>query len=96
MPVCDGIESTKLIRQYEAEMCRKPTQIVSLGDAVQAPAADEGCTEAMFLLPFQVGFTAAHATKALEDCMAAGMDIVLLKPCSGKKLLDAVAPFLGK
>lgn len=70
MPVCDGIESTKLIRQYEADMRRKPTQIV--------------------------GFTAAHATKALEDCMAAGMDIVLLKPCSGKKLLDAVAPFLGK
>ena len=29
MPVCDGIESTKLIRQYEAKMSRKPTQIVS-------------------------------------------------------------------
>lgn len=28
MPVCDGIESTKLIRQFEAETCRRPTQIV--------------------------------------------------------------------
>lgn len=41
-----------------------------------------------------VGFTASTASRAHDDCIAAGMQMVVTKPCSGKKLLAAVERFL--
>jgi PAS domain S-box-containing protein len=87
MPVMDGLEATKRIRNYESEITNQ---------------AQTGDTSSSFVIrnsSFQIPIIAmtAHAIKGdREKCLAAGMNDYISKPVSPHELADRLEKWLPK
>lgn len=71
MPICDGVEATKKLRQLEATM-RTPTKIPSKQSCTS--------TQGYHLIPLVVALSADAQESTKQLCLSAGMNAFFTKP----------------
>ena len=93
MPVMDGLETTRAIRERESEA--RGTWLEASGEEPTSPLAPLASRLAFRRVPI-IAMT-AHAMKGdRERCLEAGMDAYVTKPIHAKDLRDAIAKVLAE